>query len=80
MTLYTPNSGVDSTVCADLQLPAPCLYGPTQYQQARSDHPGGVNVMFGDGSVHFINDSISLTLWQALGSSEGGEPISSGDF
>lgn len=80
MTLYTPNSGVDSTVCFDLKLPAPCLYGPTQYQQARSYHPGGVNVTFGDGAVHFTSDSISLDLWQALGSSNGGEPIGNGDF
>jgi hypothetical protein len=35
--------------------------------------------MFGDGSVRFISDSISLIAWQAQGSSRGGEPISNGD-
>ncbi len=32
---------------------------------ARSDHPGGVNVAFADGSVRFISDTIPLDLWRA---------------
>jgi len=35
---------------------------------AGSNHPGGVNVMMGDGSVTFISDTISETVWWALGS------------
>ena len=75
MTLFTPNSGVDSTRCVDAQHPAPCQLGAKTYLQARSHHPGGVNVLFGDGSVHFINDSIDLQVWQALGSTRGREII-----
>ena len=44
---------------------------------ASSRHPGGVNVLFADGSIHFIKDSISNTVWWALGSKNGGEVISS---
>jgi prepilin-type processing-associated H-X9-DG protein len=44
---------------------------------AVSRHPGGVNVGFGDGSVKFIKDSVSLQTWWALGSRNGGEVISS---
>jgi prepilin-type N-terminal cleavage/methylation domain-containing protein/prepilin-type processing-associated H-X9-DG protein len=40
---------------------------------SRSRHPGGVNVLMGDGSVHFIEESISLATWQALGTIAGGE-------
>ena len=40
---------------------------------ARSYHSGGVNVCFCDGSVHFINSSIDLATWQAVGSRGGGE-------
>lgn len=40
---------------------------------ARSYHPGGVEVVLGDGSVHFIADSISKDVWAALGSIAGGE-------
>jgi len=40
---------------------------------ARSLHPGGVNVLYGDGSVQFVSDSIDLTLWRAQGTRNGGE-------
>jgi prepilin-type N-terminal cleavage/methylation domain-containing protein/prepilin-type processing-associated H-X9-DG protein len=47
---------------------------------ASSQHPGGVNVLFGDGSVRFIKDSVSMATWQALGSRNGGEVISSDSY
>jgi prepilin-type N-terminal cleavage/methylation domain-containing protein/prepilin-type processing-associated H-X9-DG protein len=47
---------------------------------AASNHPGGVNVGFADGSVHFVKDSISLPTWWALGSINGGEVISSDSY
>ncbi len=34
--------------------------------QSRSLHPGGVNVAFCDGSVHFIKNSISEQVWAAV--------------
>lgn len=43
------------------------------WQMARSRHPGGVNVGFADGSVHFVSDSVDLETWRALGSRNGGE-------
>ena len=50
------------------------VYGLSSY------HPGGCNVMFGDGSVRFLKDSVSLpTLW-ALGSRAQGEVISSDSY
>ena len=47
---------------------------------ARSYHPGGVNTVFVDGSVHFITNSISQTTWRALGTRNGGEPVSANDY
>src|SRR5262249_49582883 len=44
-----------------------------------SNHPGGANVLLGDGGVRFIKDSISLPSWRAIGSRNGAE-IVSGDF
>lgn len=35
---------------------------------ARSRHPGGVHVLFCDGHVGFVVDSIQLAAWQAMGS------------
>jgi prepilin-type processing-associated H-X9-DG protein len=40
---------------------------------ARSYHTGGVNVVFGDGSVHFVRDSIDPTVWLYIGTRAGGE-------
>jgi len=47
---------------------------------ARSQHPGGVNTLFADGSVKFIKSSINQTTWWALGSRDGGEVISADAF
>jgi prepilin-type processing-associated H-X9-DG protein/prepilin-type N-terminal cleavage/methylation domain-containing protein len=47
---------------------------------ARSYHSGGVNVLFADGSVHFITNSIAFPTWQALGSRGGGEVVPGGSF
>ena len=42
---------------------------------ARSNHPGGVNVVLGDGSVRFVTDSIDRTTWQNLGSVNDGQVL-----
>jgi prepilin-type N-terminal cleavage/methylation domain-containing protein/prepilin-type processing-associated H-X9-DG protein len=41
-----------------------------------SNHPGGVNMLFGDGTVHFIKSTIDLPTWRAIGTRNGGEVIS----
>ena len=43
---------------------------------ARSYHPGGVNALFGDGSVKFIKGTVNGLVWRALGTVQGGEVIS----
>ena len=48
---------------------------PAVVVAARSYHPGGVNVAFADGSVHFVTDSIDHLAWIGLGSINGGEVI-----
>jgi prepilin-type N-terminal cleavage/methylation domain-containing protein/prepilin-type processing-associated H-X9-DG protein len=45
-----------------------------------SYHPGGVSVLFGDGSVRFIKDTVSLGVWRALSTRNGGEVVSASDF
>lgn len=55
--------------------------GPTYAAiTARSYHPGGVNVLFGDGRVQFIKSTISYPIWRALGTIAGGEVVSSDAF
>ena len=45
-----------------------------------SNHPGGANLMMGDGSVHFIKNSVSVQTWRALGTRNNGEVISSDSY
>jgi len=42
---------------------------------ARSAHPGGVNLLMGDGSVRFVADSIAREAWRGLGTRNGGELV-----
>jgi len=67
-----------------------CMAGNTQntaylggYQDiitASSNHPGGVNVCFADGSVHFVKDSVNIQSWWALGSRNMNEVLSSDSY
>jgi prepilin-type N-terminal cleavage/methylation domain-containing protein len=51
--------------------------GPTYSAiTARSYHPAGVNSLFGDGSVHFVKNSIDWRIWRALGTIGSGEVVS----
>jgi len=45
-----------------------------------SNHPGGVNVCFTDGSVRFVKDSVSPQTWWAIGTKNGGETVSSDSY
>jgi len=50
------------------------------WKAARSLHPGGVNVLFCDGHVQFVKDSVSLTVWRGLATRAGGEVLSAESF
>jgi len=39
----------------------------------KSRHSGGANFLFGDGSIHFINQSISMSTYQYLGGRNDGQ-------
>ena len=55
--------------------------GPTYAAvTARSYHLGSVNVLFADGSVHPIKESINWQTWRALGTVGGGEVISADGY
>jgi prepilin-type N-terminal cleavage/methylation domain-containing protein/prepilin-type processing-associated H-X9-DG protein len=41
----------------------------------RSDHPGGCNFLFADGSVHFLEENIDMLTYQQLGTMMAGEVV-----
>jgi prepilin-type processing-associated H-X9-DG protein len=47
---------------------------------ATSNHPGGVNVLFSDGYVKFVKDSVSVNTWWAIGTRHGGDIASSDSY
>lgn len=63
--LFPPNSAWKD--CVRLE------YSNGALTTARSGHASGVNVLFGDGRVGFISDSIDLATWRGLATRAGGE-------
>jgi prepilin-type N-terminal cleavage/methylation domain-containing protein/prepilin-type processing-associated H-X9-DG protein len=65
-----------------------CHAGPTgpntpgvfDADSTSSPHRSGVPFLFGDGSVHYLANSIDVTVWMALATRSGGEPVSYGDY
>ncbi len=47
---------------------------------SRSYHPGGVNILLGDGSVRFIKNTINGFVWRGVGTVAGGEVLSGETF
>ncbi|MBU4272382.1 MAG: DUF1559 domain-containing protein [Planctomycetes bacterium] len=43
--------------------------------QMYAEHPGGCNVLLGDGSVHFISETINHLTWAAMSSMNKGEIV-----
>jgi prepilin-type N-terminal cleavage/methylation domain-containing protein len=77
-TTYNHVSLPNGTTCAGTGFPGTMANMPMDVPPS-SYHPGGVNVLLGDGGVHFIMDNITLAAWRALGSRNLGEVIM-GDF
>ena len=78
MTILGPNSSErDVGDCAPQpEVNLPCSWSGNNNQihnGARSRHPGGVNALLCDASVHFYNNDIDIEVWRALSTREGGE-------
>ena len=66
---YTPNRA-DKWDCGNAS-------GNKALTSARSFHPGGVNLLFADGSIRFAQNAVDPTVWRALATRDGGEVITS---
>lgn len=71
-TLYTHTQSPNG------QVPD-CTYGgmtpAIDMATARSHHPGGVNTLFGDGSVRFSAEATAQQVWRGLGTRNGSELV-----
>jgi prepilin-type processing-associated H-X9-DG protein len=86
MTCSTYNhvSGPNTRTCAgmtpDMMMPGASMVNMAVQLPPSSYHPGGVNVLFGDGSVRYIKESVALDVWRALSTRNGGEVTSASDY
>ena len=91
MTYTPPNSKIPDGLGGDangrpwctfrqISNSPPCTGGSPAFNASRSRHPGGVNTLFGDGSVKFIKDTINYVAWRGLGSTSGGEIVSADSY
>jgi prepilin-type N-terminal cleavage/methylation domain-containing protein/prepilin-type processing-associated H-X9-DG protein len=71
---YPPNPPQYDCV-ANLSQPGPQQYTAVGFKAARSNHPGGVNLLFADGGVRFISNDIQPDVWTALSTRAGGEVV-----
>ncbi|MEW4567718.1 DUF1559 domain-containing protein [Tautonia sp. JC769] len=84
--------GMYGHALGNLLVPPNSQYPYVQYWDSNSDfdsagicgltsqHPGGANVCFADGSVKFLKSSVAYPVLWALGSRDGGEVISADSY
>jgi prepilin-type N-terminal cleavage/methylation domain-containing protein/prepilin-type processing-associated H-X9-DG protein len=63
-----------------LTEPGPCGINCNNNKGIYSFHPGGANVLFADGAVHFLRESMSIVTVAALATRAGGEVIDGNAF
>ena len=56
------------------------VYGTNGTSETFAFHPGGANMLFGDGSVHFLSDSIDIRVYARAVTRKGAEVISDTDL
>jgi prepilin-type processing-associated H-X9-DG protein len=50
------------------------------YSNAQSNHSGGCNFLFGDGSVKFVKSSVNMQIYWGLGTRANGEVIDAASY
>ena len=77
-TVASPNKCPVTDSFSDVQQFDNCTCslngGPHSTANFRSDHPGGVQFLFADGTVHFVIETIDMPLYRQLSSIAEGSP------
>jgi prepilin-type N-terminal cleavage/methylation domain-containing protein/prepilin-type processing-associated H-X9-DG protein len=79
-TIVPPNSQLYPWHSCRLTTCTSCAPEGSSFINANSNHPGGCNFAFSDGSVRFIKDSVNMLTYESLGTRAGGEVISSDSY
>jgi prepilin-type N-terminal cleavage/methylation domain-containing protein/prepilin-type processing-associated H-X9-DG protein len=69
----TPNSDTPDCMGVTIIGTVQTRLTPHGWRTARSNHTGGVNLVFADGSLQFVADAVDLDVWKALSTIAGGE-------
>ncbi len=77
---YTHYNTPNKLTCLNSADPGGLWGGTSGACTVSSNHPGGVNVCFADGSVRFVKDSVGVQPWWAIGTRNGGETVSSDQY
>jgi prepilin-type N-terminal cleavage/methylation domain-containing protein/prepilin-type processing-associated H-X9-DG protein len=76
---YSINGADPNTFAIDKQTAvagsASCFINCNNNGEIYSFHPGGANLLFADGAVHFCTNSISITSFAAIFTKAGGETV-----
>ncbi len=72
-------NGTNGENVAGVAFPHP-YYGTEGTSEVYAFHPGGANVLFGDGSVKFLKDSITMRVFASLVTRAGRESLSSDEY
>jgi len=73
-TTYNHMDTPNTITCAGIGFPGNMSNMAMQVPPS-SAHLGGVQCLFGDGSVRFVRDSVDLNTWRAMGTMNGGEVV-----
>jgi prepilin-type processing-associated H-X9-DG protein len=68
-------AGCDGSCTALGVNPANCIWNWHVTWGFKSNHTGGANFCFADGSVHFIQQGIDMRAYQYLGCRNDGQPV-----
>jgi prepilin-type N-terminal cleavage/methylation domain-containing protein/prepilin-type processing-associated H-X9-DG protein len=64
----------------DGSIPGPCTMNCSNNSEVYAFHTGGANVVFADGSVHFLRKDMALCVLAKLMTRAGGEVVSGSDY
>jgi prepilin-type N-terminal cleavage/methylation domain-containing protein/prepilin-type processing-associated H-X9-DG protein len=78
--IITPNSGQYQFSGCRWDCSSTCGVDFGHLHVPSSNHPGGVNTLFADGSVRFVKNGVSQVIWMSLGSRDGNETFGSDSY